>query len=63
MFASVGLIVYGALIWVSFHVFVIAYEEPTLRKTFGVEYDRYGANVPRWLPRLRPWHPPGVVGP
>ena len=55
MFASVGLIVYGALIWVSFHVFVIAYEEPTLRKTFGVEYDRYCADVPRWLPRIRPW--------
>jgi protein-S-isoprenylcysteine O-methyltransferase Ste14 len=55
LFASVGLIAYGALIWVGFHVFVIAYEEPTLRKAFGVEYDRYCANVPRWLPRIRPW--------
>src|SRR5262245_23235269 len=53
LFASIGLIVYGALIWVCFHVFVLAYEEPTLRKTFGAEYDGYCANVPRWLPRLR----------
>jgi protein-S-isoprenylcysteine O-methyltransferase Ste14 len=55
LFASLGLIVYAALIWLCFHVFVVAYEEPTLRKTFAAEYDRYCANVPRWLPRIRPW--------
>jgi protein-S-isoprenylcysteine O-methyltransferase Ste14 len=55
LFASIALIAYAALIWVGFHVFVIAYEEPTLRRTFGAEYDRYCANVPRWLPRIRPW--------
>ncbi len=54
LFASIGLLIYGALIWLSFHVFVVWYEEPTLRKTFGPEYDSYCANVPRWLPRLRP---------
>jgi len=37
------------------HVFVLAYEEPKLRKTFGAEYDAYCARVPRWRPRLRPW--------
>jgi protein-S-isoprenylcysteine O-methyltransferase Ste14 len=31
------------------------YEEPTLRKKFGPDYDEYRKNVPRWLPRLRPW--------
>ncbi|MEB3369227.1 methyltransferase family protein [Saccharopolyspora mangrovi] len=31
-------------------------EEPVLRERFGEEYDRYCRNVPRWLPRLRPWH-------
>ena len=31
-------------------------EEPGLRRRFGAEYDVYCANVPRWIPRLRPWH-------
>ena len=32
-------------------------EEPGLRRRFGKEYDVYCANVPRWIPRLRPWSP------
>jgi protein-S-isoprenylcysteine O-methyltransferase Ste14 len=35
------------------HLFVISYEEPTLRKQFGEEYARYRTQVPRWIPRLR----------
>lgn len=46
---------YGALLWGAFHAFVVAYEEPTLRRSFGEDYDRFAANVPRWLPRLTPW--------
>src|SRR5262249_3859812 len=46
-------LIYGAVLWLSFHVFVLAYEEPTLRGTFGAQYDAYCANVPRWLPQLR----------
>src|SRR6201988_3968380 len=46
------LLVSGALLWIGFHIFVLAYEEPTLRRTFGAEYDTYCANVSRWLPRL-----------
>jgi protein-S-isoprenylcysteine O-methyltransferase Ste14 len=46
---------YGALVWLAFSLFVIGYEEPTLRRTFGAEYERFCANVPRWIPRLRPW--------
>jgi protein-S-isoprenylcysteine O-methyltransferase Ste14 len=33
------LIVYGALLWLAFHVQVVAYEEPTLKLTFGGEYE------------------------
>lgn len=58
LFAREGLLLYGAIMWLAFHLFVIAYEEPTLRSTFGAEYDRFAANVPRWLPRIRPWTPP-----
>jgi protein-S-isoprenylcysteine O-methyltransferase Ste14 len=37
-------------------LFVILYEEPTLRKKFSPDYDDYRKHVPRWLPRLHPWH-------
>ena len=46
---------YGALVCLGFYLFVIGYEEPTLRRTFGDEYERFCANVPRWIPRLKPW--------
>ena len=54
-FGNVRLLVYGAIIWLACHVFVVAYEEPKLRATFGAEYDDFCAHVPRWPPRLRPW--------
>lgn len=47
---------YGALVWLAFHLFVLAYEEPTLRRTHGEEYAVFCANVPRWIPRVRPWN-------
>jgi protein-S-isoprenylcysteine O-methyltransferase Ste14 len=36
-------------------LFVKFYEEPTLRKMFGADYEEYCRNVPRWIPRLHPW--------
>jgi protein-S-isoprenylcysteine O-methyltransferase Ste14 len=36
-------------------LFVLLYEEPTLRKMFGAEYEEYCRNVPRWVPRMRAW--------
>ena len=55
LFGDQRLLGYGALIWLAFHIFVLAYEEPTLRQSYGAEYESYRANVPRWLPRLTPW--------
>jgi protein-S-isoprenylcysteine O-methyltransferase Ste14 len=49
---------YGVLIWLAFHVFVLAYEEPALRTRFGAAYAAYCAHVRRWIPRLRPWRGP-----
>jgi protein-S-isoprenylcysteine O-methyltransferase Ste14 len=37
-------------------LFVVLYEEPTLRKMFGAEYEEYCTNVRRWVPRMRPWY-------
>ena len=36
-------------------LFVRLYEEPTLRKMFGAQYEEYCRNVPRWIPRMRAW--------
>ena len=36
-------------------LFVVFYEEPILHQKFGAEYEEYCRNVPRWVPRLRPW--------
>lgn len=52
---DIRLLGYGALVWLAFHLFVLLYEEPTLRATFGPEYKAFCAGVPRWIPRLRPW--------
>jgi protein-S-isoprenylcysteine O-methyltransferase Ste14 len=55
LFGEWRLIVYGALLWLAFHFFVVAYEEPRLEKTFGVQYRAFRTHVPRWIPRLAPW--------
>ena len=43
---------------VAVSIFVIGYEEPTLRNTFGGAYFDYCRNVRRWIPRLSPWYAP-----
>ena len=40
---------YAATFFVVMHLFVIAYEEPTLRNTFGPAYDDYCGRVRRWI--------------
>jgi protein-S-isoprenylcysteine O-methyltransferase Ste14 len=35
------------------HLFVVFYEEPTLRAKFGADYEEYCRNVSRWRPRVR----------
>jgi protein-S-isoprenylcysteine O-methyltransferase Ste14 len=56
LFGNVRVLGYGAIVWMMFHVFVLAYEEPTLRSSFGEEYQTFCANVPRWIPRMTSWH-------
>jgi protein-S-isoprenylcysteine O-methyltransferase Ste14 len=52
---NVTVLEYGALVWVLFHLFVLIYEEPTLRASYGSEYESFRAAVPRWVPRFTPW--------
>lgn len=55
LFAAPWLLAYGAAVWLAFHLFVLGYEEPTLRRTYGGQFDAYRAAVPRWMPRLTAW--------
>lgn len=48
------LLIYAAIVALSFAVFVRVYEEPTLTRKFGAEYEAYCLAVPRWVPLLRP---------
>jgi protein-S-isoprenylcysteine O-methyltransferase Ste14 len=54
-FASVGVLVWFGLFGVAVAWFVMAYEEPTLRRTYGPSYDAYCRAVRAWWPRLTPW--------
>jgi protein-S-isoprenylcysteine O-methyltransferase Ste14 len=39
LFGDERLLSYDALFWLACHVFVVTYEEPTLKRTFGVNYE------------------------
>jgi protein-S-isoprenylcysteine O-methyltransferase Ste14 len=55
LFGDWRLVIYGVPMWLAFHAFVLAYEEPVLAQTFGTQYEEFRANVPRWISRLSPW--------
>lgn len=59
LFGSWWLLVYAASAWALTASFVHWYEEPTLLRDYGSDYETYRRNVPAWLPRLRPWSPCG----
>jgi len=54
--ADMVAIAVACMVVVGVALFVQMYEEPTLRKLFGAEYEEYCRNVRRWVPRLRPWN-------
>jgi protein-S-isoprenylcysteine O-methyltransferase Ste14 len=51
-YESLPLLGYAGLFFLATHIFVVCYEEPTLRRTFGQEYEAYCRQVRRWWPRL-----------
>jgi protein-S-isoprenylcysteine O-methyltransferase Ste14 len=55
LYADMRVLVYAGVLWVGFHLFVLVYEEPTLRRSFPQDYAAYFAAVPRWIPRITPW--------
>ena len=61
LFGSWALVVYAAIVCSAFAAFVHWYEEPTLVRQYGSEYEEYRRNVPAWIPRWRPWKPTGHI--
>jgi protein-S-isoprenylcysteine O-methyltransferase Ste14 len=57
LFGQLGLLIYAVAVWLLVAAFVHLYEEPTLTRRFGADYEAYRRAVPAWWPRLRPWVP------
>jgi protein-S-isoprenylcysteine O-methyltransferase Ste14 len=49
------LLAYAAAFGAAVAAFVRLYEEPTLARRFGAQYEAYRHAVPAWWPRRRPW--------
>lgn len=52
LYRSLYLVLYAGCMLLIAHLFVVYYEEPTLRRQFGEPYEEYVRSVPRWIPRL-----------
>jgi protein-S-isoprenylcysteine O-methyltransferase Ste14 len=54
---SAAILICAAVFFVVNAIYMPLVEEPWLARRFGEEYAAYRRNVPRWIPRLRPWDP------
>jgi protein-S-isoprenylcysteine O-methyltransferase Ste14 len=50
-YQSLSILIYTGVFFLITHLFVVLYEEPTLRRTFGAEYEAYCSRVKRWIPK------------
>src|SRR5436309_14039932 len=50
-YQSLSIFIYTGSFFLITHLFVVLYEEPTLRRTFGNEYEAYFGRVRRWIPK------------
>ena len=48
-----SLLIYAGVVFLAFHLFIVNYEEPTLKKKFGRAYTSYVKRVPRWIPKFK----------
>ncbi|PBC03608.1 isoprenylcysteine carboxylmethyltransferase family protein [Mesorhizobium sp. WSM3860] len=54
IFSSWAVFVYGLIAAAAMLSFVKFYEEPTLARRYGAQYEAYRRAVPGWLPRITP---------
>jgi protein-S-isoprenylcysteine O-methyltransferase Ste14 len=55
LFSSIGVLLYGLVVWATTAAFVHWHEEPALLHRYGAAYQEYCAHVRAWLPRRTPW--------
>ena len=60
-FGGMHLLWYAAIVWLGFHLFVLLYEEPRLRREFGDQYTSYCQGVTRWWVAVYPFGSDGGV--
>jgi len=60
MGGSVPVLVYLCFVIACFHLFILLYEEPHLRRVFGEQYEDYCRKVRRWIPRPSAYRPPAT---
>jgi protein-S-isoprenylcysteine O-methyltransferase Ste14 len=53
--ASVAAIAWACVVLAAVALFVALYEQPTLQRKFGPDYEEYCRHVRAWIPRMRPW--------
>lgn len=58
-FQSWPIVAWTLLFFVGNMIYFPLVEEKGLQKRFGEDYAVYCKNVPRWIPRLKPWQPEG----
>lgn len=56
-YQSWPLLAYAVGFLLVMHIFVVWHEEPTLRRTFGQDYEAYCHQVRRWVPGFGTVHP------
>jgi protein-S-isoprenylcysteine O-methyltransferase Ste14 len=57
LLGRLALLAYAALFLATTAAFVHVYEEPTLLRRYGSEYEAYRRAVPGWWPRWHAWEP------
>lgn len=58
IFGSTAILAWFLFFLLANLIYIPILEEPGLEKRFGEDYTLYKKNVPRWIPRLKPWEQP-----
>jgi len=54
---SANILILAGVFFVINTIYFILMEEPDLEERFGKEYEAYKKNVPRWIPKFKPYVP------
>lgn len=57
IFGSIPLLIWFLYFTITNNIYIVKREEPLLEEKFGDEYLDYKSNVPRIIPRSKPWIP------